>query len=150
MLKFICQSSSNSAICLILTAVFLFSYPTGSAALSLCLDQEENHIVDRNLYLDNCHSSTGTYLPLSQEHCSASEESENNDCVDVSLTNDNILNRLSKTALPAIAKIFLSYTLPSNLAGFQQQVIVQNPHISFQIPSNILHLKIHRATVLLI
>jgi len=133
-----------------LTAVLLFSYPTGAAALALCLDQEENHIVDQNRYLDNCHSFADTYLPLSEEHCAARTERENNDCVDVSLTNANILNRPSKIALSAIAKDILYYTLPINLEGYMLQIAGQNPPVSFQYPPNSLHLKVHRTTVLLI
>ena len=144
------NNSSIRVICLLLTAVFLFSYPTGSSAWALCLDQEENHIVGQ-IYLDNCHSTKETYLPLSEEHCAARTERENNDCVDVSLTNASVLNRPSKIALPAIAKDILSYTLPSNLEEYTQQMAGKKPPVSsFQYPPNSIHLKIHRTTVLLI
>ena len=144
------KNTLNRIVSLLLTAVFLFSYPTGAAALALCLDQEENHIVDQNRYLDNCHSFANTYLPLSEDHYAARTERENNDCVDVSLTNANILNRPSKIALPAIAKSIFPYALPSNLEGYMQQMAGQKPPISFQYSPNSLHLKVHRATVLLI
>jgi len=151
MLRTFSQNTFNRIVSLLLTAIFLFSYPpTGAAALALCLDQEENHIVDQNRYLDNCHSFTYTYLPLSEEHCAARTERENNDCVDVSLTNANILNLPTKIALPAIAKDILSYTLPSSLEGYMQQMAGQKPPVSFQYPPNSLHLKVHRTTVLLI
>jgi hypothetical protein len=151
MFKVFYNNIINRIVSLILTAAFLFSYPTGAAALALCLDQEENHIVDQSLYFDNCHSFADTYLPLSEEHCSARAEREDKDCVDVSLTNAYILNLPSKTALSAIAKDILSYALPSNLVGFQQQAEGQSPsNISFQYQPNSLHLKVHRTTVLLI
>ncbi|MFC1837572.1 hypothetical protein ACFLYW_02700 [Thermodesulfobacteriota bacterium] len=150
MTNYFYRNTYNRVINLLLVVVFLFSYPTGATALALCLDQDENHIVDQNLYLDNCHSATGTFLPLSEEHCSARAEREDNDCVDVSLSNANILNLPPKTALPANAKDILSYTLPSDLVGLQQQVTGQNPPVSFPYLSNTLHLKVHRTTVLLI
>ena len=144
------KNSLSRIVSLLLTAAFLFSYPTGATALALCLDEDENHIVEQNIYLDNCHSLSRTYLPLSEEHCAARTERENNDCVDVSLTNANILNLPSKIALSAIAKDILSYTLPSNLVGLQQQVAGHNLPVSLQYPPDSLHLKVHRTTVLLI
>lgn len=150
MLKFFYNNIIFRIIGLLLTAIFIVSYPTGAASMVLCLDQQDNHLVPQRIYLDNCHTIADTYLPLSEEHYSAREERENNDCVDVSLTNANILNRPSKTTLPAIAKDILSYPLPGNLVRLQQQVIMKKSPNAFQNFTNTLHLKIQRTTVLLI
>jgi len=150
MLRNFSQNIFNRVISLLLAVVFLSAFPTGASALALCLDEEENHIVDQNLYLDYCHSFAETYLPLSEEHCSALAEKKDNDCVDVSLTNANALNLPSKVFLPVYAKAIFSYALPENLIRFQQQVTGQNSSVLFQYQPNLSHLKAHRTVVLLI
>jgi len=150
MLKIFCNKSINRTVCLLLVAIFLSSFPTGATALALCLDEGENHIVDQNFYLAGCHSSVDKDLLLSDEHCSALAEKENNDCVDVSLTSANKLNRPSKIMLPGFAKTILSYTLPRRLIRFPQQVAGNNssalsPYL-FILP----HTNSHRTVVLLI
>ena len=129
MLKIFYNKLINRTVCLILVGVFLSTFPTGATALALCLDENENHIVEQNFYLADCHSSEGAGLFLSDEYCSALAEKENNDCVDVSLTNENTLNRPSRVMLPGFAKTIISYMLPSRLIGFQQQVAGNNPLI---------------------
>lgn len=144
------KNSFSRVVSLLLTAVFLLSYPTGSAALALCLDQEENHVVEQNLYLDKCHSFSRTYLPLSDEHCSALAEQENNDCIDVSLSNSDTLNLPSKIVLAPVANTLLSYTLPANFIGTQEQVTGRNSFISLLQPPTSFHLNSLRTIVLLI
>ena len=144
------QHIFNRVVSLLLTVIFLSAFPTGASALALCLDEEENHIVDQNLYLDYCHSFAETYLPLSEEHCSALAEKKDSDCVDVSLTNANTLNLPSKVALSNHAKNIHFYTLPSRLIRFQQQVTGQNSSVLFQYQPSLSHLNVHRTTVLLI
>ena len=129
--------------------VFLSSFPTGASALALCLDNEGNHKVD-HLYLADCHSSVEANLLLSSEHCSAFAEKENNNCIDVSLMNANILNRPSKILLPASAKVILSYTLPSRLIGFQQKVTEVNSSALSQLLFTLPHSNLLRTVVLLI
>ena len=126
MLKIFYNKLINRTVCLMLVGVFLSSFPTGATALVLCLDDDENHIVDQNFYLADCHSSAGAGLFLADGYCSALAEKENNNCVDVSLTNTNTLNRPSRIMLPGFAKTINSYTLPSRLIGFQQQVAEKN------------------------
>lgn len=140
----------NHSVRLLLTVVFLSSFPTGASALSLCLDNEGNHIVDQNLYLADCHSSVEANLLLSGEHCSAFAEKENNNCIDVSLMNANILNRPSKILLPAPAKVILSYTLPSRLIEFQQKVTEVNSSALSQLLFTLPHSNLLRTVVLLI
>ena len=144
------KNTINRLISLLLIVVFLSSFPTGASAKALCLDEEENHIVDQNLILAGCHSSVDTYLPLSAEHCSALAEKENNDCIDVSLTDINTVNLPSKIALPVIAKTVLSCTLPSRLIGFQLQVVGQSSTALFQYQTIFSHLNAHRTIILLI
>ncbi len=132
MTKMLSKKLFNRVICLFLTAVFLFSFPAGATAVVVCLDEDENHIVAPNFYLADCHSSVDAGLLLSDEYCSALAEKENNDCVDVSLTNANTLNRPSRVMLPGIAKTVVFYTLPSRLVGFQQQVAGNNSSALFQ------------------
>ena len=150
MIKVVSKNSFHRVICLLMIAFLLSSFPAGSSALALCLDQEENHIVGQKLYLDKCHSFADTYLPLSEEHCSARAEKEKNDCVDVSLTSANALNFPTKLFLPVSAKVILSLELPDNLTGFQQ-------HVAGNTSSALTHplltaslLKTHRTVVLLI
>jgi hypothetical protein len=133
-----------------LTTVFLLSFPTGATALALCLDEDENHIVGQNFYLADCHSSVDADLLLSDEHCSALAEKEKNDCVDVSLTNANSINLPSKVTLPSFAKTILSYTLPSRLIGFQQQVTGINSSALSQHLFTLPHANLLRTVVLLI
>ncbi len=150
MTKILSKKSFNRLICLFMTAIFLSSFPTGATALALCLDEDENHIVDQNFYLADCHSSVDADLLFSDEHCSALAEKENNDCVDVSLTNANTLNRPSKVILPGFAKTVLSYTLPSMLMSFQQQVAGNNSSAFSQHLFTFPHTNSHRPVVLLI
>jgi hypothetical protein len=137
-------------ICLFLTTVFLSSFPTGGTALALCLDEDENHIVDQNSYLANCHSSVDADLFLPDGHCYDLTEKENNDCVDVSLTNANTLNVPSRITLPSFANTILSYTLPGRLIGFQRQVAGTNSSTLSQHQLNLPHANSHRTVVLLI
>ena len=150
MRKIFSKNIFNRLICLFLTAVFLSSFPTGATALALCMDEDENHIVAQNFYLVACHSSVDADLLLSDEHCSALAEKENNDCVDVSLTNANTLNRPSKVILPSFAKTVLSYTLPGRLMSFQQQVTGNNASALFQHLFTFPNTNSHRTVVLLI
>jgi hypothetical protein len=150
MLKFINNNFCNHTICLLLAVVFLSSFPTGAAALALCLDQEENHIVDQDFYLDDCHSSIGTYLPLSDEHCDARTERENNNCVDISLTNANTINIPSKVLLPAFSKNILSYVVPNRIIRFEQQAGGQSSSVFSQYLPTSSHLNQQRTIVLLV
>ena len=150
MTNFFSKNTFNRVICQVLTVVFLSSFPTGASAKALCLDEEENHLVDQNLYLVDCHASAETYLPLSDEHCSARAEKENNDCTDVSLTNANILNRPAKIILPVSAKVTLSYTLPGGPVNYQQQVAEYNSSALSQPLFILPPINAHRTVVLLI
>ena len=140
----------NRVICLFFAAVFLSSLPTGATTLALCLDEDDNHIVGQNFYLSCCHSSAATGQLLFDQQCSALAEKKNNDCVDVSLTNANILSRPSKITLPSSSKVILSYALPHRLVGFQKQVAEYcSPALSkplFVLPD----IEAHRTVVLLI
>ena len=150
MTKIFSKNIFSRVICLFLTAVFLSSFPTGETALALCLDEDENHIVDQNFYLADCHSSVDADQLFSDEHCSALAEKENNNCVDVSLTNANTLNLPSKVILPGFAKTIFSYTLPSILIGFQLQVAGNNISALSQHLFTFAHTDSHRTVVLLI
>jgi hypothetical protein len=149
MTEILSKKSFNRLICLVLAAVFLSSFPAGTTALALCLDKDENHIIDPNFYLADCHSSVGTDLLLSDEHCSALAEKENNDCVDVSLSNQNAFNRPSAITLPAFAKIILSYALPDNQLRSQQQLAKHHSSALSQHLSTLPHINAHRTVILL-
>ena len=136
-------------ICLVLAAIFLSSFPAGTTALALCLDEDENHIVDQNFYLADCHSSVDADLLLSDEHCAALAEKENNNCVDVSLTNASTLNRPSKIILPGFTKTILSYALPNNLLGFQQQLAKYRSTALSQYLITLPHINADRTVILL-
>lgn len=122
MLKIFCNNSFRRAICLLLTVVFLSSFPTSATALALCLDEDKSRIIGQNFFLADCLFSVEAELLLSDKHSAAFAEKENNDCVDVSLTNANTLNLPSKVTLPGFTKSILSYTLPSRQIELQQQV----------------------------
>ena len=122
--EFFFKNRLKRLICLILTTVFLTTFPTGASALALCLDEGENHLIGRSLSLADCHSSGGVNVILSEEHCSALAERESRDCTDISLTSANILNRPSKIILPSSGTIFLSYAIPSGRTGFLQHTAV--------------------------
>jgi hypothetical protein len=119
-------------------------------AWAFCLDEQNTHIVGQNLNLADCHSSAGTNLPFLIKHCSAFAEKENNNCIDVSLMNANILNRPSKILLPASAKVILSYMLPNRLIGFQQQVTGINSSALSQLLFTLPDSNLLRTVVLLI
>ena len=140
----------NRAVCLFLATVFMSTYPTGATALALCLDEDENHIVGQNFYPANCHSSVEADRLLFDEHCSALAKKENNDCVDVSLTNANTLNLPSKITVPGFAKTILSYTLPSRLIGFQLRIVGNNSSALSQHQFTLPRTNSHRTVVLLI
>ena len=150
MLNFFYNNIINRTVCFLLSAIFLCSFPTGAAASAMCLDQEEIHIVEQNFYLDDCHSSVETYLPLSDEHCSALADKDDNECVDVSLANADILNLPSKVILPAFSNNILSYVLPNRIIGFQQQVAGNNSSSLSQYLLTFPHTNSHRPVVLLI
>jgi hypothetical protein len=149
MTEILSKKSFNRLICLVLAAVFLSSFPAGTTALALCLDKDENHIIDPNFYLADCHSSVGTDLLLSDEHCSALAEKENNDCVDVSLSNQNAFNRPSAITLPAFAKMILSYALPDNQLRSQQQLAKHHSSALSQHLSTLPHINAQRTVILL-
>ena len=149
MTEILSKKSFNRLICLVLAAVFLSSFPAGTTALALCLDKDDNHIIDPNFYLADCHSSVGTDLLLSDEHCSALAEKENNDCVDVSLSNQNAFNRPSAITLPAFAKIILSYALPDNQLRSQQQLAKHHSSALSQHLSTLPHINAQRTVILL-
>lgn len=149
MTEILSKKSFNRLICLVLAAVFLSSFPAGTTALALCLDKDDNHIIDPNFYLADCHSSVGTDLLLSDEHGSALAEKENNDCVDVSLSNQNAFNRPSAITLPAFAKIILSYALPDNQLRSQQQLAKHHASALSQHLSTLPHINAHHTVILL-
>jgi hypothetical protein len=121
--KIFCKNVFNRVICLLLAAVFLSSFPTGATALALCLDEGENHIVDQgHLYLADCHSSVEAGQSLLYEHPSTLAGQESNNCVDISLSNENAVNRPSEITLPVFTKVIFSYALPNSRIGFQQQI----------------------------
>jgi hypothetical protein len=134
---------------LLLAVVFLSSFSTGASAKALCLDEEENHLVDQNFYLADCHSSVDADLLLSDEHYSAQAEKEKNACVDVSLTNAHILNR-PKVTLPGFARTIFSYTLPGSIIESQQQVSGYNSAALSRHLFSLAHTHSHRTVVLLI
>jgi hypothetical protein len=149
MTEILSKKSFNRLICLVLAAVFLSSFPAGTTALALCLDKDDNHIIDPNFYLADCHSSVGTDLLLSDEHGSALAEKENNDCVDVSLSNQNAFNRPSAITLSAFAKIILSYALPDNQLRSQQQLAKHHASALSQHLSTLPHINAHHTVILL-
>ena len=149
MTEILSKKSFNRLICLVLAAVFLSSFPAGTTALALCLDKDDNHIIDPNFYLADCHSSVGTDLLLSDEHGSALAEKENNDCVDVSLSNQNAFNRPSAITLPAFAKMILSYALPDNQLRSQQQLAKHHASALSQHLSTLPHINAHHTVILL-
>jgi hypothetical protein len=149
MTEILSKKSFNRLICLMLAVVFLSSFPAGTTALALCLDKDENHIIDQNFYLADCHSPVDTDMLLSDEHCSALAEKENNDCVDVSLSNQNAFNRPSAITLPAFAKIVLSYALPDNQPGSQQQLAKHHSSALSQHLSTLPHINAQRTVILL-
>ena len=149
MTEILTKKSFNRLICLVLAPVFLSSFPAGTTALALCLDKDENHIIDPNFYLADCHSSVDTDLLLPDEYCSALAEKENNDCVDVSLSNQNAFNRPSAITLPAFAKIILSYALPDNQLRSQQQLAKHHSSALSQHLSTLPHINAHRTVILL-
>jgi hypothetical protein len=122
LLKIFSDNLINRNVCLLLVTVFLFTFPTGVTAMTFCLDEQENHVVDQNFYLADCHSALEASLAFSEEHSSVLVDGKNNDCTDVSLTNANILNRPPKTTLPSSSKVILFYAQPNGLVGPQHQV----------------------------
>jgi len=150
MLKIFYDKIINRSVCLLLVAVFLSSFPTGTTTLAFCLDEQENHVVGQNFYLVDCHSSNEIGRIYSDEHFSALAEKRGNDCTDVFLTNANILNRPSRMTLPVLAKVVLSYTLPGEVDSFQQQV-AKHSFSALSQPLFVLpHISTHQTVVLLI
>lgn len=144
------KNTFKRVVSLLLTVVFLSSFPAGTSALALCLDEEESHVVVQDFYLVDCHSAVEEGLSLSEEHFFALAEKEKNDCIDVSLTNANILNRPSKIILPASAKVILSYTFPSGLVSFQQHVPGYSSSALSQPFFVLPHIEVQRTIILLI
>ena len=142
------KNSFNRAVCLVLTVIFLTYFPAD--ALALCLDEEENHLVAQNSKLANYHSPVQAELILSEEHCSALTEKENQDCLDISLSNANAFNLPSKVFLPVYSKVLLTFVLPGCQIELQQQVAGQSA--SALSPPSIISslLKTHRTVILLI
>jgi hypothetical protein len=150
MMKMFYNKIINRFVCVLLVAVFLSSFPTGTTTLAFCLDEQENHVVGQNLFLVDCHSSIEIGRIYSAEHFQALVEKRGNDCTDVSLTNATILNRPSRITLPVLAKVFLSYTLPREINSYQQQVAKQSLSALSQPLFVLPHIDTHRTVVLLI
>ena len=149
MTKILFKKYFNRLICLFLAAVFLSSFPTGATALALCLDENENHIVGQNFHLADCHSTVDTNQLLSDKHYFALTKKKNNDCVDVSLTNASTLNLPSRVTLPAFVKTILSYVLPNNQLGFQQQLVKYRSSVLSQYLITLPNINAHRSVILL-
>ena len=151
MLKIFYNKLRNRTLCLLLIAFFLTSFPANGSAFALCLDGTENHVVSRNPILASCHPPEAEKLLPSGEHCLAQAEKENNDCNDIALSNPHKLNRPSKTALSAIAKTLVSYTLPGKLIGVHYQAAGQQTDSRFtQHQFSASRFDAHRTVVLLI
>ncbi len=121
--KIFCKNAFTRVICLVLAAVFLSSFPTGATALALCLDMDKTHVVDQDhLHLADCHSSAEAGQSLLYGHYSTLAGKENNNCVDIALSNENAVNRPSEITLPVFTKVVLSYALPNSQIGSQQQM----------------------------
>ncbi|MEN8233122.1 MAG: hypothetical protein ABFR35_10655 [Thermodesulfobacteriota bacterium] len=141
----------NRVISLLLTTIFLSSFPAGAADLSLCLDESNNHVVNqKQLHLADCHSSVEANLLLSDEQSSALTEKESNNCVDVSLANANAVNRPPEITLPVFTEVIPSYALPNSQIGFQQQVTGHSSSSLSQHPFTLPHINANRTVVLLI
>jgi hypothetical protein len=141
----------NRVISLLLTTIFLSSFPAGAADLSLCLDESDNHVVNqKQLPLANCHSSAEADLLLSEKHCFALTEKESNNCVDVSLENANAVNRPPEITLPVFTKVIPSYALPNSQIGFQQQLTGSSSSNLSQHLSTLPHINAQRTVILLI
>jgi len=97
-----------------LVTVFLSTFPTGTSSLAFCLDEQENHVVGKNLNLVNCHSTKETVQIFYDEHYSTLFGKRENGCTDVSLNNAKSLNRPSRKTLPISAKVALP---PKNFAS---------------------------------
>lgn len=74
MLKFFSHISPCRLICLLLTVIFMSSFPRGATALTLCLDGDNNHLVDQHFYFADCHYSVEAGLLLSNKHITAPAE----------------------------------------------------------------------------
>jgi len=150
MLKIFSYNVINRAVCLLLVAIFLSTFPTGTTALALCLDGQESHVVGTNLYLADCHSASETGRTISNDHFSALSKRSNNDCTDVSLENANALNRSSRITLPSSPKVILFYSLPGRFFNMQKHNAAARSSESFRtlFVSPLLHS--HRSVVLLI
>lgn len=140
----------NRLFCLLLLAVFLSTFLTGSARLAFCLDEQESHVVGKNFYLVDCHSSDEADRIRGEEHFSALVEKRENDCTDVSLANINKLNRSTRRTLPISAKVVFSYMLPSVIACYQQKVANYSLSVLSRPLFILPHINVSRTVVLLI
>lgn len=151
MIKIFSNKLFSRVTCLVLAAIFLSSFSGSATDLALCLDEEENHVVDQEyLHLADCHSSVEAERPLFYEHCFTLAGEESKDCVDISLTNANAANLPSKIILPVSAKDIFSCMLPDSQIGSQQQVVGYTSSVLSRLlfPSSFLNA--HRTVVLLI
>ncbi len=128
---------SNMSFCrvvsLVLTAVFLSSFPAGATSLAICVDSEENHIINQeHLRLDDCHPALETVQPSIIESHSVLKSQDNDDCVDILLSNSNLLIRSSERKITEFTKLIFPVVLFDNNFGFQDNLKGQKSSLPIQ------------------
>ena len=115
------------SIRLLLVALFLIVFPSGNTALSLCLDDEQVHLVQsKHLHLMDCHSASGKHLPETVAARFTFFDEDDGSCVDVMLSTyySTTLRQRTGQTLPPPMLCTLA------LVTFQQRPIQSLPLLS--------------------
>jgi len=117
----------NRSIRLLLVALFLSVFPSGKTALSLCLDDEQAHLVQsKHQHLMDCHSASGEHLPETVAAQFTFFDEDDGSCVDVMLSTcySTTLRQRTGQTIPAPVLCTLA------LVTFQQRPVQQLPLLS--------------------
>jgi hypothetical protein len=117
----------NRSIRLLLVALFLSAFPSGKTALSLCLDEEQAHLVQsEHLHLVDCHSTADEHLPAKVAARFPLLEKDDGSCVDVMLSTyySTTLRQRTDQTIPAPVLCTLA------LVTFQQRPDHELPVLS--------------------
>jgi len=141
----------NRTIRLLLVAVFISVFPSGKTALSLCLDDEQAHLVYRqHLHLMDCHTAPGDRHPETSFALHALLEKNGEPCVDLMLSTYNSTTLRQRTSLTVPTPVLCALALvkdqqwtmlPAGLS--QSSLLAQSSSVSPTVDA-------HRTVVLLI
>ncbi len=151
MLEIFYMNRAQQAICLLLAAIFLASFPSRATALAFCPDARKIQLVDRQyLHPADCHSPVEAGRPLFYGYRAALADQGKSDCLDISLANSKSLIRPPERVRPGLARILFPGPPVDRWPGLRQTTAARMSLVLNQPRSPALPVSAQRTVVLLI